>query len=621
MDRDRTRDLVARWKRLPGRTGLRLFLHAMRNASLFSANETMDALSAVSEDDFWRIDREIAVLLRDRTGEACATLVKDLEDRILRSGAHYYAHYPIEHGEIDWRQHARDAKFWLRLNMLSDARALSATGAKELRAIKKRREYLNRPVEDHDFFGNYVSDSRWEDGDPASMVEAASDDRLKVAPDLTRSTKPDLRQGWTTYCRSDPQGAFDLLAKEKPTADNSSHWSAFLVGLALGDKARVTIREKIASRVFDHLAGVDMESLMTISSDLAVLLKSIKPKGFADVDRWLKRLWEIASVLPQNQIETSTETYERAIETVAGKVADALLTEIDSRRKRDLTPTTEQKQLLRRISGYDGMAGELGRAMLVRKISFVLAVDRQLIVDYLAARVNATNAEGAALRAVMLRHGPITPDVTQVLGRAVLQSAIESKATGVAAHNVASNILRPALAQVRGDTSVRRDITVSEVAQALREMSQSSRSAALGTLAEGLGNEKNAEDAWRSTYAPFFKEVWPKEREYGDVAQTHEFIALAVGAGSEFPTALKQLRRYIVPFERDIGNLQAIVSSQVPENFPRDTLCLLRVVVGPGSRGGFYEMPGIIDRLIAADPDIEIDRRLQWLERHAERFA
>ena len=621
-DRNRARDLVKRWMSLPGRTGLRLCLHAMRSNTLFHANEAIETLLTVSDDGFWRIGREIALLMRDRAGDADATLVNTLEDRVLRSGDDYYGRYPIECGEVDWRQHARDASVWLRLNMLSDARVLSAVGTEELRAIKERREYLNRPVEDYDFFGSYVTEPRWVVGDPAPIVEAPSDDRIEVAQELIHSTEPDLRQGWTAYCRSDPQGAFDLLSKEEPKAQNGSLWSEFLVGLALGDKASVTIREDIARRVFDHLADIETESLKTISSGLAVLLMSMKHTCIAGVDRWLRRLWETAVELPQKQTETSIKKYERAIETVAGKVADALLSEIDSRRKQGVSPTTEQIQLLRRISGCDGMAGELGRAVIVRNISFVLAVDRQCVVDHLAARVNATTAEGAALRGVMLRHRPITPGVTQVLGRAVLQSAIESAASGGAAANVASNILWPALAHVRGDTAARWGITATDIATVLRETSQSIRAAALRRLVKWLGADKaGSETAWRNTFGPFFKDVWPKERAFRDVSQTHEFIALAVGAGRQFPAALEQLRPYIVPFDRGLGSLHAIGSSDMPERFPRETLSLLWLVCGPRSKGNYYEMAEIIDRLIGADPDLEVDRRLQWLKQHAERFA
>ena len=44
LDRDYTRGVVKGWKNLPGRIGLRLCLHAMRDAELFDADEAMSTL-------------------------------------------------------------------------------------------------------------------------------------------------------------------------------------------------------------------------------------------------------------------------------------------------------------------------------------------------------------------------------------------------------------------------------------------------------------------------------------------------------------------------------------------------------------------------------------------------
>ena len=119
---------------------------------------------------------------------------------------------------------------------------------------------------------------------------------------------------------------------------------------------------------------------------------------------------------------------------------------------------------------------------------------------------------------------------------------------------------------------------------------------------------------------PFFKEVWPKEREFRDVSLTPHLIDLAVGSGDQFPTAVEFLQPYLSPYDRGYGSLFSIDRSEVSEKFPRETLNLLWLVCGPKSRGSFYEISKIIDRLIDADPGIEIDRRLQWLEQRAERF-
>ena len=138
LDRDRMRSLVIGWKSLPGRTGLRLCLHAMRNDELFVADEAMSALLSVSDVDFWRIRREIALLLKERAETASGKLVGQVEERILQNSNVYFNRYTIEPGEIDWRSHARDTAVWLHLNMLQDTGALSKTGITELEAIKKR---------------------------------------------------------------------------------------------------------------------------------------------------------------------------------------------------------------------------------------------------------------------------------------------------------------------------------------------------------------------------------------------------------------------------------------------------------------------------------------------------
>ena len=255
LDRNYTRGVVRGWTNLPGRIGLRLCLHAMRDAMLFDADEAMSILLSASHSDFWMIRREIALLLKDRAGTASPTLVSQVEERIRQTGDAYYDRYTIEPGETDWRTHARDAAVWLHLNMLRDAGVLSEIGTAELSAITERRDHLNREVEDRDFFQTYSSGFRRIAGDPAPIIEAPEDDRLRVALELAESPDLDLRQGWSAFCRSHPQGAFYSLCKGDVTAANSALWNDFLHGLASGDEASKEIRDYLSVRAFDHLSG------------------------------------------------------------------------------------------------------------------------------------------------------------------------------------------------------------------------------------------------------------------------------------------------------------------------------------------------------------------------------
>ena len=621
VDRYLTRCLVFGWKSLPGRTGIRLCFHAMRHSELFDADEGMEALLSSSEVDFWRIEREVALLLRDRSGQASTNLVLELEERILHSCDDYYAQFPILDEEVDWRPFARDTRVWLRLEMLRHADALSAAGAVELESIRKRREYLDRSVEDRDYFRSYISEAHFIEGDPTPIVEAPEDDRLRVAKELIDSPDIDLRQGWAAFCRSEPQGAFDSLTEGRLTPANGALWNTFLHGLLGGNDAGENVRLELAVRALGHLAGVSLDALRPMTLGLVDLLRFATRERVANVDRWLDILWELVSLQALESTDLPTDIYDKAINSAAGKVVGTLLLEIDARRKVGLDPSEGQIGLIRRVSEHEGAAGLLGRAVLVNDLAFLLAVDRQNTKHVLGARVRENSAEGRALRAVMLCYSSITPEVTRGFAQAILTGVVESEPEGSHADIIASNVLRPALADIRGDNTIRWGLRASDVAQILPKAPQSIRIGILSVLVRWLvDDEASEEDRWRRTCKPFFDKLWPKERLFRDVTLTHEFIALAVVAGNAFPDALNQLRPYIAPFERGFGSLHSLVSSEVPETFPRETLDLLWMICGPNSQGAFYEIAGIIDRIVDADPALEVDRRLQWLESRAERI-
>ena len=618
LDRNYTRGVVRGWTNLPGRIGLRLCLHAMRDAMLFDADEAMSILLSASHSDFWMIRREIALLLKDRAGTASPTLVSQVEERIRQTGDSYYGRYTIEPGETDWRTHARDAAVWLHLNMLRDAGVLSEIGTAELSAITERRDHLNREVEDRDFFQTYSSGFRRIAGDPAPIIEAPEDDRLRVALKLAESPDLDLQGGWSAFCRSHPQGAFDSLCKGDVTAANSALWNDFLHGLASGDEASKGIRDDLSVRAFDHLSEIDADILRPMVSGLSVLIRFGPRQHLAN--GWLEKLWEIVSEQPGQPLDLSNDLYDKAINSIAGRLTETLLLEMDARRQQDIVSSEALRQLVRSIADHEGPAGQLGRAMLTHHAAFLLSIERNCVIDILAPRISASDEEGAALRAVMLSFGSISPNLTQLLKEAVKKGAVESEQSSRAA-TIAANVLRPAVADIRGDHSVRWGLTASDVAHVLREAPEEIRSGALEVLAIWLRNDPaGVEEAWCTMITPFFEKVWPKEHKFRAVSLTPHLIDLAVGSGDQFPTAVEFLQPYLSPYDRGYGSLRSIDRSEVPGKFPSETLNLLWLVCGPKSRGSFYEIAKIIDRLIDADPGIKTDRRLQWLEQRAERF-
>ena len=147
---------------------------------------------------------------------------------------------------------------------------------------------------------------------------------------------------------------------------------------------------------------------------------------------------------------------------------------------------TRKRQLVRRIAGHEGPDGQLGRAVFAHYASFLFSVERNCVINILGPRISASDEEGAALRAVMLSGGPISPEITRLLGQAVKKGVIENEQSDHKAATVAGNVLRPAVADVRGDRSARWGLTASDVADVLREAREEIRSSALEVLARWL---------------------------------------------------------------------------------------------------------------------------------------
>ena len=621
LDREHTRRLVTGWERLPGRISLRLRLHAMRDRALFDADETMSALLSISDAHFWSIRREIALLLKDRAASASRECISRVEERILESSNAYYDQFQIEEGEADWRSHARDIAVWLRLKMLEESSALSKAGNAELSAITERRQYLDRDVEDRDFFGSYTSEVRRIVGDPAPIVQALQDDRLHVARELMESPDFDKQEGWSAYCRSDPQGAFDSLSNSDLTTENKALWDHFLSALAFGDEVNKSIREDLSIKALEHLSEEDAQTLQPMVSGLCELISFVPRDRVADVDGWLVKLWDMIIQQQTKPIEPETDFYAKAINSSAGKLSKKLLIEIDARKKADEDLTEAQRDLIESIVDDSGPAGQLGRIIFAEYVNRLLSINPPFFQEKFATYINSETNQGATLRAVMLSYGAITPEVTIAFGGAIITGAIESNQTDEYATAIAANILRPALADLIDDGTVNWGLTASQVAQALRDAHPPIRRGALDVLAKWVKNdEAGSAVAWQQIVVPFFEKIWPKEREFLDVSFTNSLIDLVVASGGEFPNALKLVQPYILPYGHGHGSLHAIIASKIYESFPHETLELVWLVCGPKSRGSFYDLPEIIDNLIETNPDIEIDRRLQWLEQKAERY-
>lgn len=379
-DRGRARSVALGWRSLPGRLGNRLCLHAMRDPDAFSADEAMHALLDLNSNDFWRINREVAVLVCDRASNASVRLLKRLEKRIFDEATVHYNQYELLDEKSDWRPHARDKIVWLLLSMLQIAERLSSRGLRELEAIKKRREYLQRKPEDRDFFGSYSSGVYSVVGDSSSLIEAEPNDRLKIAEELQQSQDFDQRLGWPAFCRADPQGAFDTLRQANQGEINAALWNDFLETLVYQPVNADPIRSGLIVSALCILDGAKKELVEHVAENVANLLVLGPRDQIINLWGWWDRVWDVLTIdLPVARDDEKSH-YDAAMNSSVGRLTKVALEEFDCNIKANQS-TEDSLDRLRKVASAPGRAGTLARSVLVRSLAYLFTAAPEFVIN------------------------------------------------------------------------------------------------------------------------------------------------------------------------------------------------------------------------------------------------
>lgn len=620
-DRDAARLIVEEWRRVPGILAVRLCLHALRNAAIYTADEAISSLNALSLTQFWQVKRELLLVMRDRLAEASQNLVIALERRVLTEGEEYFARYSINSGQTDWRGHARDSDVWLRLKMFEAAGVLSEAGTQELSAILRRRDYLDRDVEERDFFRSYSSGVRALVGDAQPIMAAASEQRLEIAQAVMQSFDIEKRMGWSAYCGDDPEGAFDTLKYAPVEEVNAPLWNDLIGALTFPRNTNAGTTSELIIRVFQCLEHAESGFLALIIERLATLYAVVPREPSNDVSTWWQRLFAIAVEQDGELLEDWERLHERAIDSPAGRLAEALLFDIEAARQAfDAVSENHLRAMVVAVRA-EGRQGVFARAIFVNSLTFVLNVANDETFTYLDAALGETTIAGHGLRAVLVNQWRTSRSVSCAFSAHILRGLLEVDASNHQTTAAAAKIMAPALSIIRQDSEFEAwGITLADVAFTLRNCSSALREGVVELLVQWIVEiEGGPAEAWRTSVGPLLESVWPRERVLRQSALTRPFANLVVKSGEAFPEALDQLLPYLTQIQES-GGVPALRVSECPERFPRETLTLLWRLYGPSSTHNLYGIPKILDRLIAAEPTIELDRRLQSLDYRAERY-
>ncbi|MEX3316249.1 hypothetical protein [Sulfitobacter sp. PS-8MA] len=302
------------------------------------------------------------------------------------------------------------------------------------------------------------------------------------------------------------------------------------------------LRNDLTKRAIAHLAVLNPDDLRPVAGSVVNLLLFGPREEIDHLEDWCDRLWE-ALRTKEDEADFDGDLYEVALNHPVGRFSRILLAEHSRERDAAGPEQDRQRERLAAMVADDGPAGIISRALLIKEIAFALLADALLVKDGLLPRLATEDEQGRCLRAVLVSHASITPDVTMVAPDAILRGVTEARPDSSSARQIAAGILRPAIASVREKDPDRWGIGEVDVRRALRASALEVRTGALGILAQWMKNdEAGGEVAWEKLAAPFFDRVWPPERRFVGEALNHELMSIAVSAGKRFPDALKKLR-------------------------------------------------------------------------------
>lgn len=620
LDPGYARSLAICWKRIPGLLGLRMWANALRLTSLFSADEAATGILELPGRAFWYINRELVLAMRERLGEAQEEAVAAIVSRILKESPSLYQEYPVE--GADWRPQARDHRVWLLLTAIRLAGVLPADGLAELDAIASRHPFIAGDYEERDLFGIYSTGAHSVQGDPAPLIDAEPDERLRVARTLRNDHDFSSRLSWSAYCAAQPAAAFELLHAATLLNENVELWNDFLEVLTTLTVVKNEVTPDTMDLVrmaFDRLRAAEDNFVAPLLPALSYLLRAYTKVSERDcASEWWDRLWKLCELHEEPLGEDDTgRFYNRLINRASGRLAELLLLRFD-RRKANGAIADDDRHRLAAVLRSDTAAGWFGRGACAYNASFILHADWRLALGPLRERLSHDDREGISLRSVLLGGAQLSFAATRAYKRPLFKAASEAvSTTGNSASHIASRFLHPLVSWRMIPGTGKAPISTEEV----RRLLQSAPHTVLAGAAQCMRNYvsqigDSPERAWRAFIGPIFHAVWPHEARFKRASISSDLAALCISTGAAFEDAFAGIRHFLAPLDGGGYAISQLQECSMQGTGAHACLQFLWILLGPGASGRSTELANILDKLVAISPRLEVDRRLQWLEQH-----
>ncbi len=609
---------------------LRLF--TLGDSRLTTGTEVGRVIRAMSPEMFWSSDhaRELLWALRARWADLSPRDRLAIERRTLAGRQKYELE---SNDEYEQRRASLSAQ---RLIWLQDAGiALGAATRSKILGLKRAdpqwRDSWAKSADE-----SFGSRSGWvkQEKDPAEIVhlpvsdvvarcDSLAERRFQTFTDVDPfrglvATNPQRAMAVLNYearHNNYPRRYWSRLFSDWPVKASPQRFKLIArAGAKLPTTTIVEIRYELTSwfvRNYAVIDGLERKSAHQFFDHVVAALSS------ADVDATRSGLGK--SSVGGVEIPSNRMGVDYAINAPTGHLAEALFTALYARKPKagqglpaDIRLRLEALIALRKEGGWHALT------IAARNLHNLYQIDRDWTRKFLLPHFDPARPEAEALwsgylHASRLAWRNLFKDMREHF-LAAFEATNRWKTEGI--EHLAQHLLLALEGPPRGKSY----ISAEEAHTALRSADAAVRSEALSFLRQRV----SAPDSWKRIIVPFFRNVWPRERQFQTAESSRRMVLLVEDLGEHFPEGVHLLADFLVSspntdvFVFQFSHDRERGHGDLTMKYPSETLTLLNKIIDESSSRPPYGLAEVMRRLIEAAPELRQDRRWQRLSKLAQ---
>ncbi|MBB3291415.1 hypothetical protein FHT39_000054 [Mitsuaria sp. BK045] len=467
---------------------------------------------------------------------------------------------------------------WLRLAKLQSVGVVLGKGAAaRLERIATKHPEWRLAENQSEEFSHWMSSSNEEDFDQLREIVPTPRKRREIVAWLMQAASPRgflYEDTWRETCRS----RFFHTALALWDLSRENVWPAERWKEALQAWSEPGLAVKAWRWVSPLIAAMPDQVFDVVARSVSYWIQSIG----AAVDDNDAHFFKLCDRVLDGDYPQSLDTDEpltRAINHPVGHVTQGLLNHWFNRNPSDGDRLPSYLKF--RFSNLFDMSRPQnlhGRVILASRLITLFRIDQEWTVSFLVPSFNwDTNAhEARAAWKGFLWSPRLYMPLLLVMKPSVLQTASHFSELGKHSDQFAAFLTYLALGPIRPaegfDTNELRLAITSLPPEGLHRVA-----ATLAHAQEGAGERR--EEYWQTKILPFWKDIWPKDKNYASEAVSSHIANLIIATGGRFPEALHAIRDWLVPLERPHFALRKLGQSGLPTRFPAESLQLIDVLV------------------------------------------